>query len=424
MSIREDGTIYRPFTWPGTERSIRLRNAVHALGSCGLVTREGRPPRLALTRAARQFLDSGDELHLIAVLHANVRFMGGSARRGGGGITHTGLNETGLNEVAGAEYSLSWNSLDQVRRRVYRLRAAGLVEYWTNGRIVPTERGRIFLERVETVDRDQPPHRCPPAPELVELPPLPAPLALDGMDQVFCVKEFGVLESSAEQTLGTLRSLGLLTQVGTDTFAATEYATSCLESDEPVDLVRLLHLHVALLGETLDALENSAPSSALALVLAERYPDIPLTHQDVTRRVALFLETGLAERIGLTVRRTELGAALVRTLPLLRPTNSGPAAPVDAGATPGVPGTPAPAAADGDPTHNVGSLAAEVVRAAGDSSDYRRFERAVVAAFRASASMSRPVAGPRRRMRSSSCGGRRPSGTGSPWKPRPTAPGW
>ncbi|MFC8894769.1 restriction endonuclease [Streptomyces cinereoruber] len=203
------------------------------------------------------------------------------------------------------------------------------------------------------------------------------------MDQVFCVKEFGVLESSAEQTLGTLRSLGLLTQVGTDTFAATEYATSCLESDEPVDLVRLLHLHVALLGETLDALENSAPSSALALVLAERYPDIPLTHQDVTRRVALFLETGLAERIGLTVRRTELGAALVRTLPLLRPTNSGPAAPVDVGATPGVPGTPAPAAADGDPTHNVGSLAAEVVRAAGDSSDYRRFERAVVAAFRA-----------------------------------------
>ncbi|PVC74526.1 restriction endonuclease [Streptomyces sp. CS081A] len=419
LSILEDGTIDRPFTWPGSERSVPLRNAAHALGSCGLLTREGRPPRLTLTRAARHFLDSGDELHLIAVLHANVRFMGEALAEVGDGITHTELNK-----VAGTEYGLSWNSLDQVRRRVYWLRAAGLVEYWTNGRIVATERGREFLERLETADRDRLPHRRPPAPELVELPPLPASLApaLSGMDQAalrsrkrllgyiaggvrmdvlarlvnaavpditradfkaFCVEEFGVLESSAEQTLSTLRSLGLLTQVGTDTFAATEYATSCLESDEPVDLVRLLHLHVALLGETLDALENSAPSSALALVLAERYPDIPLTHQDVTRRVALFLETGLAERIGLTVRRTELGAALVRTLPLLRPTNPGPVAHVDAAATPGVPGTPAPAAAGGDPTHNVGSLAAEVVRAAVDSSDYRRFERAVAAAFSA-----------------------------------------
>ncbi|KOX22887.1 MULTISPECIES: restriction endonuclease [unclassified Streptomyces] len=432
LSVAEDGTIDRPFAWPGAERPIPLRNAVHALGSCGLVTREGRPPRLALTRAARHFLDSGDELHLVAVLHANVRFLGEALAEVGDGITHAGLNE-----VAGTEYGLSWNSLDQVRRRVYWLRAAGLVEYWTNGRIVPTERGRAFLERLETADRDQLPHRRPPAPEPVELPPLPAPLALalSGADQAalrarkrllgyvaggvrmdalarlvnaavpditragfkaFCAEEFGVLESSAEQTLGTLRALGLLTQVGTDTFAATEYATSCLESDEPVDLVRLLHLHVALLGETLDALENSAPTSALALVLAERYPDIPLTHQDVTRRVALFLETGLAERIGLTVRRTELGAALVRTLPLLRPADSGPADCADAPAAPAGPGTPSAAAADGDRAHHVGSLAAEVVRAAGDSSDHRRFERAVAAAFRALGVDVESHGGPRR----------------------------
>lgn len=414
--IAKDGTIERSVTWPKVDNSISLRTAVHALGSCGLVKREGRPTRLSLTDEASYFLDSGDELYLIALFHAHVRFFGEALAALGEGLSH---NE--LNEVAAKEYGLHWNSLDQVRRRVYWLRAAGLVDYWTNGKVVPAERGLRFLDRLELVNPDQLPHRRQTSAQTFELPPPPALLAgeLTDADQpalqsrkrslgyvaggtrvealarlvnaavpaikrsdftAFCSGEYGVLESSAEQTLGTLRSLGLLTQVGTDTFAATELATSCLASDEALDFVRLLHLSVALLGETLDALEDEAHTATLHRVLAERYPDVQLTREDVTRRIALFLETGLAERIGLTVRRTELGTALVHTLPLLEPANSDYPGNADRGVTQG---GSAEAALTDTGKRSFGLLAAEVVQAATDSADYQRFEQAVAAAFHA-----------------------------------------
>ncbi|MFH9420014.1 restriction endonuclease [Streptomyces sp. NPDC017529] len=395
------------------------------------MTREGRPTRLHLTDEARYFLGSGDDHYLIAVFHANVRFVGELLDGLGGGLTH---NE--LNELAATEYGLKWSSLDQVRRRVYWLRAARLVDYWTNGKIVPTESGLQFLQRLELVTPHHLPHRRHVSAQMVELPLPPALLAdaLANADQAalcsrkrplgyiagglrvevlarllnaavpeisrsdftaFCTEEFAVLVSSAEQTLGTLRSLGLLTQVGSDTFAATELATSCLASTEALDFVRLLHLNTALLGETLDALEGEAHSATLLRVLAERYPNAQLTREDITRRLALFLETGLAERIGLTIRRTELGAALVRTLPLLEQANPQSFVNTDEvipQADPAAGTRPPPDAG----AHSVGLLATEVVQAATDSADYQRFERAVAAAFRALGVVVEKHSGPKR----------------------------
>lgn len=416
--IAKDGWIDRPFTWPGADSPIRLRKALHPLGACGLVSRQGRPARVVLTDEARNFLDSGDDLYLIAVIHANVRFIGEALAALEHGLTH---NE--LNELATREYGLKWSSLDQVRRRVYLLRAAGLVDYWSNGKVHSTERGRQLLEHLKLVDPDHLPHRRRPPAQAAELPSPPPLLAarLAEVDQAtlrsrkrpmgyiagggrvevlsrlvnaavpditrsdfraFCVEEFGVLESSAEQTLGTLRSFGLLVQVGTDTFAATELAASCLASDEALDFIRLLHLNVALLGETLDALDNEANSSTLTRILAERYPLMQLSRDGITRRLALFLETGLAERIGLTIRRTELGTVLAQTLPLLQ----------RAGADDVVESTnrditlrDSRGTAHGTADHGTrgfGLVATEVVEAATDSTDYQRFERAVAAAFR------------------------------------------
>ncbi|WP_282694352.1 restriction endonuclease [Streptomyces sp. CC208A] len=408
-----------------------MRNAVHALGACGLVAREGRPARLVLTPEARRFLVSEDDLYLLAVLHANVRFVGEALAALGKGLTHPELNA-----VAAEEYGLPWNTLDQVRRRVYWFRAAELVDYWTNGLIVPTERGRQFLELVEPVDPDQLPHRRRAPSQAIELPPPPhsLALALSDADQAalrsrkrqvgyiaggtrtevlarlldaavpeirrtdfltFCAEEFDVLESSAEQTLGTLRSLGLLTQVGSDTFAATERTVDCLASGEPLDFIRLLHLHVALLGETLDALEGGTSSAALARLLADRYPETGLTREDVTRRLALFLETGLAERIGLAVRRTELGTALVRTLPLLARADSDGQEDTGGGAAEASrQGSSSPGDGAASPDH--GRLAAEILAASVDSADYRRFERAIAAAFQALGVKAEHIGGPDR----------------------------
>ncbi|MFE6744725.1 restriction endonuclease [Kitasatospora purpeofusca] len=371
---------------------------------------------MALTDDARYIIESGDDLYLIAVLHANIRFIGEALAALGDGLTHSELND-----IAAREYGLMWTSRDQVRRRVYWLRAAGLVDVWSNGLIVPTNRGHEFLDRIKLVASEDLPHRRQNSTHLVDLPAPPALLSarLNQTDQAalrqrkrpvgyvagggrvevlsrlvntavpevtrrafldFCVEQFGVLESSAEQSLGALRSFGLLTQVGTDTFAATELAAECLASGEPLDFIRLLHLNIGLLGESLDAIEDTTHSSALVRVLAERYPQLPLTREDITRRVALFLETGLAERIGVSLRRTPLGTALVQTLPLLDRENS-EEPPSNTTIQDGAGPRPEKTIGAGGESE-ARQLAVELVRAASDSADYRRFEKAVAAAFR------------------------------------------
>ncbi len=114
-------------------------------------------------------------------------------------------------------------------------------------------------------------------------------------------------------------------------------------------------------------------------LLARRYPGVHLTREETTRRIALLLETGLAERIGLVIRRTELGTALVRTLPLLDPSDGTDPAGGAAGEHPGPPRTTESVV---DVPNWRELLAAEIVRAATDSTDHQRFERAVARAFR------------------------------------------
>ncbi|GLW68426.1 hypothetical protein Kpho02_07250 [Kitasatospora phosalacinea] len=427
--VARDSGYDRSFTWPGADAPTQLRKVLHLVGTCGLLVREGRPTRLSLTEAARHFLATGDELHLIGVLHANVRFIGEALAGVGEGTTHVELNR-----VAVEQYGLGWESLDQVRRRVYWLRAAGLVEFWSNGRIVLTERGRQFLPILELAKPEDLQHRRKSPVADLELPPPPALLAagLECLDQAalrerriptgyvaggwrvegisrlvnaaipeidrggfteFCVEEFGVSETSAEQTLQTLRALGLLTQVGADAFAASDLGASCLASGEALDFIRFLHMKVALVGETLDAITDGVKVAGLLDLLARRYPSVQLTREETTRRVALLLETGLAERIGLVIRRTQLGTALVGTLPLLVPADdTGPAG----GAIGEHPDPPRTTESIADVPDRRELLAAEIVRAATDSADYQRFERAVAGAFRALGLKTQAHSGPKK----------------------------
>ncbi|MCE0448023.1 hypothetical protein LT493_42345 [Streptomyces tricolor] len=106
-----------------------------------------------------------------------------------------------------------------------------------------------------------------------------------------------------------------MVQIGPDRFTAGPLAAEWLHSGQVADLVRHLHLGLALLGETLDALADAHDSATLTRILSERYPDGRLTRKDVTARVALLVDTGLAERIGARTRRTPLGTALAGALP-------------------------------------------------------------------------------------------------------------
>ena len=407
----------RSVTLPTTDTPMPLRKILNTLGTCGLLRREDRPARLILTDDAQYFLESGDELFLVAALHANVRFLGEALANLGDGLTHDELRS-----IAATQYGLEWASLDQIRRRVYWLRAAGLVDFWSNGKIVPTARGLEFLERLDLPEPEDLPHRRHSPVQPVEIPPPPAPLAarLAETDQAallsrkrpmgyvaggwrvevlsrlvnaampeitrddfrnFCVKEFNIAASSAEQTLGPLRAFEILKQVGPDSYAATELAASCLASGEPLDFIRLLHLNVALLGETLEALDDGVHSRTIVAIFAERYPEmhVQVSREDITTRLALLEETGLAERIGLVIRRTPLGTALVRTLPLLNRVDCGAGAERDIAHQDS---GPLLEPAIGVSSSDVRSLSAEIVQASTDSADYQRFERAVADAFR------------------------------------------
>ena len=415
--IEGDPILDRSVMLPAMDSPAPLRKILNTLGTCGLLRREDRPARLMLTDDAQYFLESGDELFLIAVLHANVRFLGEALANLGDGLTHEELRH-----IADDQYGLKWESQDQIRRRVYWLRAAGLVDLWSNNKNVPTARGLEFLRRLDLPRLEDLPHRRQSTAQPVEIPQPPAALAarLTETDQAallsrrrpmgyvaggwrvevlnrlanaatpsitrnefknFCVQEFKVAESSAEQTLNTLRAFEILEQVGPDSFAATELAASCLASGEPLDLIRLLHLRVALLGETLEALDGGVHSRTVVSIFAERYPEqhVRVSRADVTTRLALLEETGLVERIGLVVRRTPLGEALIQTLPLLN--RGGPRVETqrdtvyqDSSPLPG----PAVSVGSGD----VRSLSIEIVPASTDSADYQRFERVIADAFR------------------------------------------
>ncbi|MFF0776425.1 hypothetical protein ACFYUK_46610 [Nonomuraea wenchangensis] len=352
--INADPLVDRTFTWPGATSPTSLRQVLHFMGSCGLFARKDRPSRVFLTPEARYFLDTGDIFYLITVLHARVRFFGEALKSIGEGLTYDELNK-----IAADSYGLKWKSLDQVRRRVHWMRGTNLVEYWTNGKIVPTDDGRALLARLTLVRPSDLESQRQAASLPAELPEPPRHLAerlneitdeeLQARKRVlgyiagganitalsrlvdaavaglsrsqfiqFAVETFDVSESSAEQSLNTLQGLDLLAQVGPDQFATTDIAAEWLSSGEAVDLIRHLHLNLALLGETLAALESPSDSATLTRILIEKYPTSNLTRKDVTARVALLVETGLAERISNETRRTALGTALSGSLPLLR----------------------------------------------------------------------------------------------------------
>lgn len=196
----------------------------------------------------------------------------------------------------------------------------------------------------------------------------------------FCVEQFGVAESSAEQSLGSLKTLEILKQVGPDSFAATELAVACLTSGEPLDFIRLLHLNIAMLGETLEAVDgvDGIHSRNVPKIFADRYPDLRITfsREDITTRLALLHEAGLVERIGLAIQRTALGTALLQSLPLLRREGVDDEQAVTCEVA--KPHTQSAACAG---SIDAGALAAEVVRASTDSTEHQHFERVIADAF-------------------------------------------
>lgn len=404
--IKNDSTPDRPFVWPANSATTTVRTAVHSLGSCGLVNKKG--DSLELTSEALNFLENGDMDYLIAIFHANVRFVGELLAEINSGKTHAELNK-----VASAKYLLEWSTLDQVRRRTSWLRSAGLAELWNyENKIVLTDRGKAFCEKIQLASTDEIPGASGARnADFIFTSPSPGVISeLEALDQSvlanrkmqwgyiaggsslesirflvnalspestreqflsLCVDQLSVKESSAEQSLNSLRALGFVEQTGLHTFAPTPLAREWLTSGDALDLVRILHVKVALVAEVLSALKEESDTGAAIQWLSSRYPSYRVSRMELTRRILVLKDAGLIERIGHTrYRVTPLGDQFHKSIPLLEPQ--------------GIFTSIEPTQEPGESAAQLSEItqqAIEVYEAATDSANFSRFESAVAKSF-------------------------------------------
>ncbi len=409
-SIKQDPGLDRPFTWPSSGDVTTLREAVTPLGTSGLLARHSRGFAVNLTPEAEGFLESRSTDYLIGLFHSRIRFVGEALL-----LLEHPVSSAELNQSADELYGLVWATLDQVSRRTRWFRAAGLLDLWTgSNQLVLTDHGQVFCDWLSITEPYEVPGRRKaivadailpgPGPVLSEeiarmsqgrLQARRAPIGYIaggysqesirtllnlaspeiGRDEFVaaCMEQSNLVESSAHQSLMTLRTLGLVQQIGVSTFAPTELGQEWLATDYAVDLIRIIHSKILLIGEVIAGVAHEAGSGPLHHWLADAYPGIPITRAELAKRLALLQDGGLIESIGYARHQvTQLGKAFLGAVPILEPEAAAPVP--EAGDVGGMAEDPC-----GD---RLADQAQELLEASTDSLNPIRFERALEVVFR------------------------------------------
>lgn len=400
--------------------------AVDRTRPTGVVERSGRS-RWRVTEAGLLWLENREDVFLVGVLHASIKFVGELLYQ----VSLQTMAHSDLVEVARTEYDLIWTSPDQVRRRTTWLRCAGLLELRFDNYLEITEAGRGFLPRLalrppnselESTGSEVPAAEIIPPSGLIAqalggldddalrgrrrligfLPAgksvVPAirsvvDAAQSGISREEWVqrfnRDFDLAATSALQALGSFRSIGLIEATGRDKYQSTALARAWLESDNSLDLVRIVHTRVRFMGELLAKLTLSESAS----LLTSEALNLQIPVGDLQRRLLLLLDANLIEESGVRrYRVTPIGAQFVHSLPL----ESSIASDESGGSSP-----EASASADGQTqearkSSNHDLLAADLREAGRAASDHQRLERAVAAAFAFMGYSSEHLGGPGR----------------------------
>lgn len=415
--------------WPDGGGETTLQAAISSFGSSGIFQRSQTGAGMTLSADAAHWLATGDDLFLVGVFHAHVRYVGELLAELENPLTHDQLRS-----AAESKYALSWTTNDQVYRRTRCLRDAGLVELWTNNLVVRTELGKQFLSRLTLASPQEvlPDHENEPERDLTLTDPTPgiahllASLTQDklwkryrgvgfipGGDPLtvlqklvsmtepkisradfeqICMDEFTLSLASAKMVLGTLRSAGLIEQVGRSTYAATGVAKEWLETNDPLDLVRIFHAHFVFMGELLFLLDRHHTVGALKRAIETTYAtEVSLTTDELARRVRILQAAGLVRSPnGHRHYVKPLGTMLLATLPVMTPTGGSEAE--DEPATAGEPSEDREDALV--PALRAASLAHELVQAATNTANTTLFEQQICAALNFLGFQAQHVGGP------------------------------
>lgn len=372
----------------------------------GFVERAGRG-LWKVTEQGLNWLETSDNAYLIGVFHSEIRFIGELLEQlDAGPLTHSQLTQ-----IAKDEYDLPWGSMDQVRRRTTWARASGFLELRFDNYLVLTDSGRELLGRLDNHPPKSAEQGDSPKVASVTIPaanPTVAAFVADldqaklrkrkrlmgympggatGIDAIrtlvtaatpsiskeqwmrLCADKFNVIESSASQAIGSFRGCGLIEQVARDEDSASALGQAWIESDEDLDLIRIVHGHIRFFGELLSLLTRTGDGAELAA----RALDYQIPAPDMQRRLGLLVAAGLVEDSG--VRRFRLsakGEAFLAELPLeqepLNPSFVREETSEEERAEP----TARP---------KLSTLMTELREAGRAANDHKRLERAVAAAF-------------------------------------------
>jgi hypothetical protein len=388
---------------------------------------------LSVSDEGRSWLQNRDTSFLMAILHRNVRFFGEILSAVKNGIT----THEELRRHAVSDYSLPWDTLAQVRRRTSWLRSADFLELWPNNELVLTSVGEDFLNKIELAspedvlpaqadselsaqsfnlregtriaadiealdqrnlhDRKRAISYIPggdPVDVILQLVSLAeAPISRDKFEEL-CAQEFDIAASSARSALAALRSSNLLEQTGPTTFTISQQAREWMESDDPLDLVRIFHCNFLGFLELLPLMQDPLPAGELARRLEGEYGISRLSADEVARRLRILESAGLVQRVTqMTCKRTALGEAFAQSVPLLdRISDKGTSA-MGQGDLGDDSGASTISTID-SVRQRIDALTSELVASSTDVTNTTRFEKAIAAALDALGFSARHIGGP------------------------------
>ncbi|MEN2744467.1 restriction endonuclease [Sinomonas halotolerans] len=135
-----------------------------------------------------------------------------------------------------------------------------------------------------------------------------------------CREHFALKPSSSRSALSTLRAIGLYQPAGRNKLTASDAAREWLESNEDLDLVRILHANIRFVGELLAHVDDFNRAADLHKFAMTEYalegsnPQSTARTMQILRGAGLLQETGYAQYIA-----SPTGKLLTRELPLAAP---------------------------------------------------------------------------------------------------------
>lgn len=350
----KEGWLTSEVTETKTE-SETLGRALRQFSSTGFIQHVARE-QVELTDEAVEWLETGSDAGLLAILHRHIRYVGELlnvlAEEGPSSSRH-------LNDVAATKYDLDWNTLDQVRRRLAWFQCLGAVEYQTSKLLRITERGQELLE---SLILGGPVQATEPFAGKVEVPDPPPVIAelLDGLtpDKLternpvlgyiprgeggmthvdalhalanasspsitkselskFSQERFGLKESSFNSAMTTLKKSKLIQEVSLNVYEPTEAANAWLETADPLDLALIVHANFLFTLEIIPLLDEYDKAPDLARAATEYFGMPKVNPGDVRTRLSILKTAGLiVERANWRYQATPLGETVVREFPV------------------------------------------------------------------------------------------------------------